>query len=108
MRVLPNEFEFINIYSESECKIMEEIKIKNDNPVLKTNCKVNFRISLADDEIVGRIEGWVIPTETHEEKLERLKLDILKKKYLVFSHMEDIIEKVKSGIRVYNDGVIRD
>lgn len=84
------------------------MEIKNDNPVLKTDCEVNFRISLADDEIVGRIEGWVIPTETHEEKLERLKLDILKKKYQIFSHMESIIEKVKSGVKIYNNDIMRE
>ncbi|MFG6377342.1 MAG: hypothetical protein K1W19_03330 [Lachnospiraceae bacterium] len=87
---------------------MEEIEIKNDNPVLKTNCEAQFKISLADDKIVGRIDGWTMPTKTHEGKTERLRLDVLKKKYPVFSHMEDIIWRVKSGVKVYNNIIMRE
>lgn len=87
---------------------MEEMKRKNGNPVLKAICEINPKISLADDKIVGRIDGWVIPTEIHEEKMEQLRLDILKKKYPVFSHMKDIIEKVKSGVKIYNNDIMRE
>lgn len=87
---------------------MDKTKIKNDNPVLKTNCEANFKICLADDKIVGRIGNWTIPIETHEEKIERLRLDILKKKYPVFLYVEDIIRKVKSSVKIYNNDIMRE
>ncbi len=87
---------------------MNEMETKNENPILKIICEINPKISLADDKIVGRIGNWTIPIETHEEKIERLRLDILKKKSPVFSYVEDIIRKVKSSVKIYNNDIMRE
>ena len=76
--------------------------------VLGIDGEVNSEIKLAGDETLGTIGSWTIPVETDEEKIERLRLDILKKKYPIFSHIEDIIEKVKSGVKIYSNDIMRE
>lgn len=75
--------------------------------ILGVDGEVNSDIKLVGNKTLSTIVSWTIPTETDEEKMERLRRDIQKKKYPIFSHIEDIIEKVKSSVKVYNNDIIK-
>ena len=46
--------------------------------------------------------------ETFEDKLERMKLDKLKKDCPIFSNIEYIIVILKSGLLIYSEDIVKE
>lgn len=63
-------------------------------------------------QIIWKCGGICISTiipieETIEEKLERMKMDKFKKDYPMFSNIDNIIKALQSGIKIYNNEIIK-
>lgn len=57
----------------------------------------------------GIIDMWSLtttPSETIEDKIKRMQMDKFKKDYPMFANIEDIIEKVKLNIKIYNNDIM--